>query len=193
MFRFTDGTLVLSATDMTAHLACPHLEQQRLAIALGQRPRPYGPVDAHAELTRRRGDAHEAAQLARLTAEAAGDVIDLTEDIDFRDRAGVERAAARTRAAMAQGAALIYQPTFFDGRWLGRADFLRRTPAGYKVLDTKLSRQIKPATVHQLALYVRLVGALPVAHVILGDGRTEAVDLRRFSPLPPPRTARVEG
>ena len=192
MLRLTDGTLVFSASDITAHLACPHLEQQRLAIALGRRARPYGAVDAHAELTRRRGDAHEAAQVARLTAEAGGDVLDLSEDFDWRDRAAVERAAERTREAMAAAAALIYQPTFFDGRWLGRADFLRRTPAGYEVLDTKLSRQVKPATVHQLALYARLVDALPVAHVILGDGRTEAVDLRRFSALHRRVAAHVE-
>ena len=92
MFRLHDGTLVLSASDITAHLACPHLEQQRLAVARGERRRPHAAVDAHAELIRRRGDAHEAEQLARLSAEAGGDVADLAEDFDVRDR---RRAGAR--------------------------------------------------------------------------------------------------
>src|SRR5262245_36500084 len=35
-------------------------------------------------------------------------------------------AAAETVAAMRDGADVIYQATFFDGRWRGHADFLRR-------------------------------------------------------------------
>ena len=72
------------------------------------------------------------------------------------------RCSARRRARPRRcgaGAALIYQPTFFDGRWMGRADFLRRAGDGYEVLDTKLARAVKPAMVHQLALYARLAGA----------------------------------
>jgi hypothetical protein len=43
MLRLDDGTLVLAATDLTNHLACPHLSQQRCAIARGERgkPRPW--------------------------------------------------------------------------------------------------------------------------------------------------------
>ena len=70
VIRLLDHTLVFSASDITAHLACSHLEQQRLAIARGERERPRGGVDEHAELIRRRGDRHEAQQFARLTAEA---------------------------------------------------------------------------------------------------------------------------
>ena len=69
---------------------------------------------------------------------------------------------------MREGAPLIYQAQFFDGRWQGRADFLRRLPApsdlgdhAYEVLDTKLARQVKPQVVHQLSLYSRLLGGRP--------------------------------
>jgi uncharacterized protein len=192
VFRLDDGTLVLSASDITAHLACPHLEQQRLAIARGARSRPHAAVDEHAELIRRRGDAHEAAQLARLAAEAGGGVADLAEDFDVRERAALERATARTAEAMRAGTALIYQPTFFDGQWMGRADFLRRSADGYEVLDTKLARALKPAMVHQLALYARLAGAASHAHIILGHGGLETVDLRRFSALHRRIVRRVE-
>jgi hypothetical protein len=40
MFLLDDGTPVLSATDLTSHLACEHLSQQRRAIKLGERARP---------------------------------------------------------------------------------------------------------------------------------------------------------
>src|SRR5262249_7812109 len=97
--------------------------------------------------------------------------------------------AARTLHSMRDGAPLIYQAQFFDGRWQGRADFLRRVPRpsdlgshSYEVLDTKLARQIKPQVVHQLSLYSRLLGQAHghhqlAVHVILGDGRTEEVML----------------
>jgi uncharacterized protein len=119
-------------------------------------------------------------------------VVDLSGDFDARDRAALTAAAARTAAAMRAGAALIYQPTFFDGRWTGRADFLRRADGGYELLDAKLSRRVKPAMVHQLALYARLAGALPRAHVILGDGAVETVDLARYTALHRRVVARVE-
>jgi predicted RecB family nuclease len=195
VIALADGTLVLSASDIAAHLACPHLEQQRLAIARGERMRPSTAPDAHAELIRRRGDAHEAAQLARLSAEAGGDVADLSAGFDPRR---LPEAAARTAEAVRAGAALIFQPVFFDDRWIGRADFLRRTEDGtYEVLDTKLSRDVKPAVVHQLALYSRLLGAIqgvePLrAHAILGHGGTETIDLRRFAALHRRVALRVE-
>jgi len=65
---------------------------------------------------------------------------------------------------MREGAPLIHQAQFFDGRWQGRADFLRRieTPSklgahAYEVLDTKLAKQIKPTVVHQLSVYNRML------------------------------------
>ena len=66
---------------------------------------------------------------------------------------------------MRSGVPLIYQATFFDGRWQGRTDFLRRieiairasAPYAYEVVDTKLARDVKPYVVHQLCLYNRLL------------------------------------
>ena len=92
-------------------------------------------------------------------------------------REDLEAAAAQTSKAMRDGAPLIYQAQFFDGRWQGRADFLRRVPRpsdlgdhSYEVLDTKLARQIKPHVVHQLSLYSRLLGE--------AQGRDHAVRVR---------------
>ena len=188
MLRLDDGELVLAATDLTKHLACPHLTQQRLAIARGERGRPRPVDDPHADLLSQRGDAHEQEQLARLSA-ACGGYVDLSDGSFPASREDLEAAAARTANAMRNGAPLIFQAHLFDGRWQGRTDFLRRIEAesrlggyAYEVIDTKLARQVKPAVVHQLSLYSGLLAkvqdyAHPHAHVVLGDGRSEVVDL----------------
>lgn len=198
MLRLTDDTLVLSASDVTDFLACGHLAAQKLALARGERNRPRQEEDPHLEFLRRRGDSHEAAQLARLSAEGGGHV-DLTREVRPWVREELEAAARDTAAAIDERTPLIYQPTFFDGRWQGRADFLRLDPAAglYEVLDTKLARTVKPGVVHQLSLYSRLLaqlqGAQPaLAHVVLGDGRQEAIELRRYAALHRSVVRRVE-
>src|SRR4051812_7899103 len=125
MLRLADGSLVLATTDLTNHLACPHLTQQRLAIARGERGKPRPAHDPHADLIRARGDLHEREQLQQLAAECGG-YVDLSTDDELYTRERLEAAAAKTKEAMESGAPLIFQAQFFDGRWQGRADFLRR-------------------------------------------------------------------
>jgi predicted RecB family nuclease len=194
MFALADGTLVVAATDLTNHLACTHLTQQRLGVARGERAKPRPADDPHADLIRDRGDRHEREQLGRLSAECGGHV-DLSSDDHPYTREALDDRAAATVRAMRQGAPLIYQAQFFDGRWQGRADFLRRIPVtsglgehAYEVLDTKLARQVKPQVVHQLSLYNRLLTEVQgfdpaVAHLVLGDGSTVAVELGRYAAL----------
>src|SRR3954470_2092813 len=143
MLAPADSTLVLAATDLTNHLACEHLTQQRLGVVRGERTKPRPAEDPHAELVRERGQRHEDEQLARLSEECGGHV-DLSTETAPYSREGLEAAAAATPTAMHEGASLIYQAQLFDGRWQGRADFLRRieTPSNlgayaYEVLDTK--------------------------------------------------------
>lgn len=194
MQQLADNSLVLAATDLTNHLACIHLSRQRLAIARGERGKARPVDDPHADLIRDRGDAHESDQLARLSEECGGH-LDLSDDAYPRTREELEAAASRTEAAMRSGEPLIFQAHFFDGRWQGRTDFLRRIDKpsdlgehAYEVLDTKLARQVKPHFVHQLCLYNRLLaraqGYEPtLAHVVLGDGETVALDPGRFAAL----------
>jgi predicted RecB family nuclease len=194
MFRLPDRRLVLSATDLTSYLACGHLIEQKRAVALGERVKWRKPADPHGELTKTRGDEHERAQLERLSAELGGHV-DLSPPETRFTREWLVEQAARTYAAMRDGAPLIFQGLLFDGRWQGRVDFLRRVEIpsalgahSYEVLDSKLARQVKPAVVHQLALYTRLLGEAqgfhpPAAFVILGDGVEHAVELERYRAL----------
>src|SRR5690606_9609187 len=74
---------------------------------------------------------------------------------------------ARTRAAMQAGVSLIYQAPLGNGRWHGRADFLRRvdTPSelgdwSYVAIDAKLATETKAGTVLQLCVYSELVAEI---------------------------------
>jgi predicted RecB family nuclease len=152
---------------------------------------------------RERGQRHENEQLTRLSEQCGGHV-DLSNETAPHSREALEAAAAATTAAMRDGARLIYQAQFFDGRWQARADFLRRvsTPSdlgdhAYEVLDTKLAKQVKPTVVHQLSLYNRMLAEIQgrdprYAHVVLGTGEIEAVDLSRYAALHRRITRRLE-
>ncbi|HSO29473.1 MAG TPA: TM0106 family RecB-like putative nuclease, partial [Candidatus Sulfomarinibacteraceae bacterium] len=85
---------------------------------------------------------------------------------DLRTTAALQAAADETIAAMREGADVVYQATFFDGRWRGHADFLfkrpdRPSPAfgswSYDVADTKLARAVKTGAVLQLCVYAGLL------------------------------------
>ena len=128
-----------------------------------------------------RGDAHEAAHLAKLRAEGRS-VIEIRTD-ELRTPAQLHAAEAATLDAMRRGADVIFQATFFDGRWRGHADFLYRTDRpspvlgdySYDIADTKLSRGVKAAAIIQMCVYAdlleRLQGVAPeTVYVVTGDG-----------------------
>jgi predicted RecB family nuclease len=188
-----DDRLILSASDLTGYLECDHLTEQQLAIARAERGRPRRRHDPHTELMQQRGEAFETEQFKEFAA-AAGGCVDLSSSAVF-DEDALRLAAEATVAAMRDGAPLIYQGALYDGRWQGRPDFLRRVAIpsnlgdwSYEVLDTKLSRELKPAYVNQVLLYSRMVGeiqtrALDDAWLVLGNRRHEQIDLRRFRAL----------
>lgn len=174
-----DGHLVLSPTDLVAHLECAHLTTLDLEVARRLRPRPSGD-DPGADVVRRRGDQHEAAVLAEMSASFR--VVEIPRGRDLAD------AEDRTLAAMKDGADRIFQATFFDGRWRGHADFLVRNddrpsdlgPWSYDIADTKLARHVKAAALLQMAVYAQrleqLQGVAPqTLTVILGDRQQVAV------------------
>jgi predicted RecB family nuclease len=171
-------TLVLSPSDLTAHLACEQRTALDRLVALGALDRPVQD-DPELEILRRRGDEHEHRELARLRAEGRAVVV-----IEGRGHTpeALRAAEAETLAAMRAGADVVFQATFFDGRWRGHADFLLKVdtpsdlgPWSYEVADTKLARRAKPAAVIQLCSYAehvaRLQGRWPdEVEVVTGDG-----------------------
>lgn len=198
--------LVTSASDLTAASACEFAFLRRVDQRLGRDV--VVPPDDDDMLARaaRLGDAHEARVLAAYRAEfgpgapgAPGGVVEITR-ADSRDAAALHAAQAETVAALRGGAEVVFQATFFDEaqfaateRWpeigfLGYADFVRRTPYGYEVQDTKLARRAKVPALMQLAAYAEQLERLgvPVAPevvLILGDGSQSRHRLADIGPV----------
>jgi hypothetical protein len=63
--KLADGHLWLSPSDLSGHLACPHLTTLQLAVTRGELEKPFR-VNRYGDLIRTKGEAHEAAYLASL-------------------------------------------------------------------------------------------------------------------------------
>ena len=107
---------------------------------------------------------------------------------DGRQAIACEWPPQATVTAMESGADVIYQATFFDGRWRGHADFLLKVDTKpsrfgayhYEVADTKLARHVKASALLQICTYVDMLspiqGVRPeLMHVALG-GSARAVE-----------------
>src|SRR5450759_4592866 len=189
------GQPVFAATDLVGFLACEHLVGLELAALAGLVAKPTR-LDPEIDVIAQRGVEHEARYLAGL--EAAGrraTRIDPGEhDAPPELRlANLRRAAGDTLAAIRRGDDVVYQATFFDGRWLGLADFLLRVDRpspllgdwSYEVVDTKLARHVKASALLQICSYVeQLTEAQGVEpewmHVALG-GSARAVERHRVA------------
>ena len=175
-----DGTLVVSATDLVGFLECDHLVTLELARARGEVAKPFRD-DPELELIRRRGFEHEQAYIGALRA-GGREVVEMTQR-DPRTPDELRAAEAETLEAMRAGADVIFQGTFFGGRWRGHPDFLLRREDrasdlggwSYDVADTKLAKRVKSAAILQMCVYAdqleRLQGIPPeTVSVVTGDG-----------------------
>ena len=177
-----DGLLILSPTDLVGFTGCEHSTRLDREVALGRLARPRRD-DELLDLLRQQGALHEQRHLDALIDAGAGVV---TVDRPAATLMGLRDAEARTLAAMREGVDVIYQASFFDGRWRGHADFLRRVPSpsalgawSYEAYDTKLARSTTAGALLQLGDYSRqlerLQGVAPRSlHVVLGDGSVES-------------------
>ncbi|HEX2625705.1 MAG TPA: hypothetical protein VHL56_02225, partial [Candidatus Limnocylindrales bacterium] len=160
--QLIDGRPVYAATDLVGFLACSHRFGLERAALAGKLKKPIRD-DPQIETVAKRGHAHEQRYLADLKAQGRSVVeIPSASDDDPRPKGERLRAqAAATVEAMRAGNDVIYQATFFDGTWLGLADFLLRveTPSdlgawSYEVADTKLARSAKASAILQVCSYV---------------------------------------
>ena len=165
-----------SATDLTHFADCRHLSWlDRLNL---DQPMEKAESDEQAKLIQAKGFEHEAAYLDRL-GEDSGRVVTISAKDSLDDR------VASTRAAIADGAEVIYQATLVRGNLIGHADFLIHAGNNgkdgghqYEVVDTKLARSAKAKFILQLCFYSDLlsdvIGHLPHhMHVELGNGKRE--------------------
>ncbi len=184
-------TIVVSASDLVGYLACDHLATLELGRAQGLWERPPRREDPELALLQERGLAHEDAYLERQRA--AGLTI---HEIQLRDPQTPDELSAaevETLDAMRRGVDVIYQATFFDGRWRGHADFLIRAaepselgPWSYDVADTKLARGVKAGAILQVCVYAdrlaQLQGTPPRRLIIVtGDGVEHAERLDDYA------------
>lgn len=180
MYEGTDG-LVISPTDLTKHLACPHVTTLDLAVARGEIP-ASSKTDAALELIFRLGLDHERAYLERLRA-AGKQIVEIDPEgtIDDQSRATVE--------AMRSGAEVIYQAAFLHEGHRGHADFLLREDRpsllgghSYDIADTKLARRVKVAALLQMADYgrhlERLQGSPPERLTVVTGAREDDSEVR---------------
>src|SRR5438132_2837020 len=187
--QFIEGRLIVSPTDLTGFLECEHLTQQELAAARGEVVRPQR-EDPELLVLTRRGLEHEARHLDGLRTDGRRIV-----EFPFPDGtlASLTQAHAQTVAAMRDGTDVIYQGTFFDGRWRCHPDFLLRVDRpsalgsySYEVADAKLARKAKAAAVLQCCVYAEQLAAVQgVApenlRLILGDRTEEELRFKDYA------------
>lgn len=151
------STIRLSASDLSNHLACRHLTTLDLQVVRGEKRAPAWAAPDLAVI-RERGERHETSYLAYLSQQKKLAVVNLAEI------KGEKELLDETRRLMEQGAEIIAQGVLADGDWFGRPDVLRRVAMrcpkwdwSYEVVDTKLARETKAATILQLSLYSELL------------------------------------
>ena len=173
------GTLALSPSDLSAHLACPHLttlsaaRRARRAPAAAPRdaaPRPHLPQGERA----RAG--------VPGAARGRGRIDRPDPDLRRRDFDAARLGGSRRRRSAPGRRRHLPAVPHRRGRWRGFADFLERLPSGtYEPVDTKLARSAKPAHVLQLCFYAsrsRGSRARPVEHVHVENGAGERETFR---------------
>jgi len=189
--QLLEGGYVYSATDLNNYLECEQLValERRVAQRLLARPQER---DQTAELIRAKGVEHEMRRLEAYVAEYGDAVVSFTERPQ-NSRSGLMAAEAQTIAAMARSARIMYQATFFDGDFVGHADFLRRIdvpsqrwPWSYEVIDTKLALSPKPYFLIQLCNYSehleRVQGSAPQhGYIVLGSGDERAFRIAHYA------------
>ena len=218
--RVLDDVLVCSATDIALSATCELALLSALDVRLGRTPPTVAAVDAMLERTAQLGLAHEKRVLQdhlerfgphdpsadsrhpdRGVAVLGSEPWDTTDDL----RAAHERTVALLRS----GVDVVYQGTVFDGRFLGRPDFLVReddagsgprtssTQVSYAVVDTKLARHAKVTALLQVAAYADQLTAAgitvaPQVRLVLGDGSTSSHAVADILPVYRERRARLE-
>jgi predicted RecB family nuclease len=184
--------VVYSASDLTAAAQCEWALMRKLDGKLGRIEAVVDDGDAMMARAGKLGDAHELHTLEALK---------LTRTVVEFERPAMTdlvAAASTTEKALLDKADVLFQATFFDGRFVGFADFIQLNTDGvYEVYDTKLARKEKITALLQLAAYGDQLVALGIpvgeqVHLILGDGRTSTHRLSDILPVYRKRRNRLQ-
>ncbi len=190
-----DEHVIYSASDLANAARCEFALLRTLDAKLGLIEGENDTPDPMLERTARLGDAHELRQLEAFRSKFGEGVVEMARP--WYTQVGLTAANRATVDAAIDGADVIYQGTFFDGRFLGFCDFLVREDGAYAVYDTKLSRHAKVTALLQLAAYADALeynGIRPAAavHLMLGDQSVSTHVLADLAPVYRARRSRLQ-
>ena len=188
--QLIDGQPVFSATDLVGFLACEHLTALERAACAGLVKRPHARRPRARRSSASAGSSTSSATSPSWRRRARGRRAIERDDEDERAATGSGARPPR-RCRHAPGDDVIYQATFFDGRWLGHADFLlrveRRAPSagGRRATRSRTpssratSRPAPSSRSARTSTSSRDPGVRPgVMHVALGGSARETAELR---------------
>ena len=183
-----DETVVTSASDLTTASKCEFAFLRALDARLGRIERVEEAPDAMLARAATLGDQHELRVLEAFRRQFGDGVVEIARP-DGRARDELEAAASDTVQAFAGRADVVFQATFFDGSFVGYADFIVHVGDGvYEVQDTKLARSAKVTALLQLAAYGEQLQRIGVqtaetVRLVLGDGSESVHRLRDILPV----------
>ncbi|WP_285116271.1 bifunctional RecB family nuclease/DEAD/DEAH box helicase [Leifsonia sp. fls2-241-R2A-40a] len=191
-----DGMIVTSASDLTEASKCEFAFLRTVDVKLGRLEKTEEIEDPMYVRSSRMGDEHEHRILERYREQFGSGVVEIERPTPLTADSLAE-AVRQTSEAFARGAEVVFQATFFDGSFVGFADFVVRLPDGrYRVQDSKLARSARVTALLQLAAYAEQLRAMGVdvddtVELLLGDGSVSEHALSDIEPVYRKRRARL--
>ncbi|MET4003619.1 putative RecB family nuclease [Arthrobacter sp. UYCu511] len=172
--------LIFSASDLVTASECQYRTLRILDEKIGRTAKAVFAKDDMRERAAQLGDAFEKKILQEYSAEFGEWDASAGKGVKSLDRGelswtGLEAKREETLEALRTGADVVFQATFFDGSFVGFADFLMRQPDGsYAVHDTKLARHARVSALLQLAAYgdqleKYVIPVAPTTTLVLGN------------------------
>ncbi|MFC0358372.1 hypothetical protein CYJ76_02245 [Kytococcus schroeteri] len=205
MFLLDDGTLATSAQDLRLASECEFALLHRVDVTLGRAPREVAD-DPMADRLAELGTAHETRELERLRERFGAGVVTGERPRGFTWNALADGMAwtvqqcRRPDVQVVHQAPVLLEGTTADGTPLlplsGMADFVVRTPEGWRVGDTKLAAHSTVASMLQVAAYAEAltrqgVPVAPEVELVLGTGAVDAHPLGPTAAVVRDRWARL--
>ncbi|MFF1573267.1 TM0106 family RecB-like putative nuclease [Leifsonia sp. NPDC058292] len=191
-----DGAVITSASDLTEASKCEFAFLRTLDEKLGRIEKAEKVDDPMYVRSSRLGDEQEHRILGEYR-ERFGDGVVEIERPETLDAESLGAAVAETLAAFSRQEPVVFQATFFDGAFVGFADFIVRLDDGsYRVQDSKLARSARVTALLQLCAYAEQLERMGVAvddtvELLLGTGAVSEHRLSDIAPVYRKRRARL--
>ncbi len=185
--RISDGRVIWSATDLKKAADCEFAWARGIDAKLGRIAAVVEPEDEMMQRAITLGLSHEHAVLERYRSQYGNGVVELAT-VGPTDHDALATALDETVKALHSDARVLYQGAFAHDDFIGFADFMVQTHAGWLVQDTKLARTARVTALMQLAAYVDQLRRLgvptdPTVELILGDGEISTHHIDDLMPV----------